>query len=108
MFTNQLIEKTFLFFVILIIGYSGCQKFEKRPAQQPLARVGEKYLYTSDVQDIFPNNLPENDSILILNNFVDKWIKKQLLLQKAELNLSDEQKDEQNNAQADRQTPNVN
>ncbi|KPK83478.1 MAG: hypothetical protein AMS27_12700 [Bacteroides sp. SM23_62_1] len=93
MFTNQLIEKTFLFFVILIIGYSGCQKFEKRPAQQPLARVGEKYLYTSDVQDIFPNNLPENDSILILNNFVDKWIKKQLLLQKAELNLSDEQKD---------------
>jgi hypothetical protein len=78
---------------ILVLSSPGCHKFDKHPAQQPLARVGEKYLYPADVRDIFPSNLPENDSILIINNFIDKWIKKQLLLQKAELNLSDEQKD---------------
>jgi len=77
---------------ILILLISGCKHFDTHPAQKSLARVGDKYLYASDVQDIFPNNLSENDSLLILNNFIDKWIKKQLLLQKAELNLTSEQK----------------
>jgi hypothetical protein len=79
--------------ILILLLISGCKHFEKHPAQQSLARVGDKYLYASDVQDIFPNNLSENDSLLILNNFIDKWIKKQLLLQKAELNLTNEQKD---------------
>lgn len=78
--------------ILILLLISGCKHFDKHPAQQSLARVGDKYLYASDVQDIFPNNLSENDSLLILNNFIDKWIKKQLLLQKAELNLTSEQK----------------
>jgi len=79
--------------ILILLLISGCKRFDKRPDQQALARIGDKYLYVSDIQDIFPNNLSENDSSLILNNFIDKWIKKQLLLQKAELNLTSEQKD---------------
>ena len=79
--------------ILILLLISGCKRFDKRPDQQALARIGDKYLYVSDIQDIFPNNLSENDSLLILNNFIDKWIKKQLLLQKAELNLTSEQKD---------------
>jgi len=87
------INRYFVFLIsIQFLFTSGCDHFDKRPAQQPLARVGEKYLYPSDVKDIFPQKLLENDSLMILHNFIDKWIKKQLLLQKAELNLTDEQK----------------
>jgi len=81
-----------LFLSILI----GCQKFETRKTEKPLARVGQTYLYPSDITGIFQANLSQNDSLLILNNFIDKWIKKQLLLQKAELNLTEEQKDVHN------------
>jgi hypothetical protein len=81
-----------LFLSILI----GCQKFESRKTEKPLARVGQTYLYPSDITGIFQANLSQNDSLLILNNFIDKWIKKQLLLQKAELNLTEEQKDVHN------------
>lgn len=81
--------------VILSIAIS-CQKFESRKTEKPIARVGQTYLYPSDMAGIFPVNLSPNDSLRILNNYVDKWIKKQLLIQKAELNLTEEQKDVSN------------
>lgn len=80
----------FLFYLI------SCQKFETRKTEKPLARVGQTYLYPSDVVENFPVNISQNDSLRILNNFIDKWVKKQLLLQKAELNLKEEQKDVHN------------
>jgi len=82
-----------LILYIIFICLAGCSNLESRTNEQPLARVEDKYLYPSDIQYIFPSDLSGNDSLLILQNFVDKWIKKQLLLQKAELNLTDEQKD---------------
>lgn len=79
--------------ILMCISSIGCDKFEARKTEKPLSRVGEVYLYPSDVTGIFPVKITQNDSLLILNNFIDKWIKKQLLLQKAELNLTEEQKD---------------
>jgi hypothetical protein len=94
---NHLIRQGFLFSCVLLLFSSlSCKKFESRKTEKPLARVGQTYLYPSDVVETFPVNLSKNDSLLILNNFIDKWVKKQLLLQKAELNLTEEQKDVHN------------
>ena len=79
--------------VLAIALSSSCNKLEKRKNEQPLARVQEKILLPSDIQAIFPAGLSEQDSLLILANFTEKWIKKQLILQKAELNLTEMQKD---------------
>ena len=81
------------FLLILLIGASACTTLDNRNRERPLARVYEKNLYLSDIQDIFPENITQSDSLIILQNFVDKWVKKQLILQKAELNLTEEQKD---------------
>ena len=81
------------FLLILLIGVGACTTLDNRNKEKPLARVYEKNLYLSDIQDIFSDNISESDSMIILQNFVDKWIKKQLILQKAELNLTEEQKD---------------
>lgn len=79
--------------IILVLTGAACTTLENRNREKPLARVYERNLYLSDIQDIFPENVSRADSILILQNFVDKWVKKQLILQKAELNLTEQQKD---------------
>lgn len=77
---------------MLSLGLS-CTKLETRTREESLAQVAEKNLYPSDIRDIFPRNVSPEDSIMIQQNYVDKWVKKQLILQKAELNLTEEQKD---------------
>ena len=52
-----------------------------------LARVGDKYLYKSDIKmklDSFEN---DKDSILKVRNFIDNWARKNLLYQKSLVNL---------------------
>lgn len=69
---------------------AGCSS-EK--TDEPVASVGEKVLYRSNVEEILPKGTSTEDSISISNNYIDKWIKQELLIQKADENLSAEQKD---------------
>ena len=57
-----------------------------------IARVGEKRLYQSDLSQIIPKNLEEHDSLLMANDYIRKWVKQELLIQKANENLTLEQK----------------
>jgi hypothetical protein len=70
-----------------------CKQLETRSRERPLAQVFDRNLYLSDISEIFPGNVSPEDSIMILQTYVDKWVRKQLILQKAELNLTEEQKD---------------
>ena len=56
-----------------------------------VAKVGDKYLYFSEMSDIFPKDCSGADSIALAKLYVDHWIKTRLLLKRAELNLSKEQ-----------------
>lgn len=76
--------------MILVMG--SCRYFEKEPGQAPVAKVGNKYLYQSDFADIFPKEIASRDSISIAKKFIDNWIRKELMLRKAELNLTDKEK----------------
>jgi hypothetical protein len=60
---------------------------------EPLAKVGSKTLYHSDLNGVFPKNILPSDSIFMLRSYVDTWVKKELLLQLAEANLESKQKD---------------
>jgi hypothetical protein len=57
-----------------------------------IAMVGEKKLYQSELSQIIPTDLEEQDSILMANDYVRKWVKQELLIQKANENLTLEQK----------------
>jgi hypothetical protein len=63
--------------------------------EKPLAAVGDKYLYKSDLSSILPNNLTYSDSLKKANDYRINWIRKELMLKRAEENLSSEQKDVQ-------------
>lgn len=66
----------------------------------PVAKVGDKYLYQSNLNEIIPHNAKREDSILLANDYITKWIKQELLIQKADENLSDEQKNVDKELQA--------
>lgn len=79
-----------VFSLIIITGLlAACHNSRE---SRPVARVYDKYLYESDLQNIFLTNVNPEDSILIAKAYIEKWIQTQLLLKQAENNLSDKEK----------------
>ncbi len=58
-----------------------------------LAKVYDNYLYLEDISDMLPPDLNPEDSVEILRNKTDLWVRKQLLLNQANAGLTAEQKD---------------
>ncbi len=78
---------------LMITGVLLSCKQRKVIDEKPLVRVFDKYLYPSNLNDIIPANVSSSDSSILVNDYVDKWIRKQLLLRRAEMSLTDEEKD---------------
>lgn len=81
----------YLLFAAFTIVFSNCDKNGSNK-QEPIAKVYDKELYPSDVKDIFPSNISSADSLQLLKAHVDRWVRRQLMLIRAEKNLTDEQK----------------
>lgn len=58
-----------------------------------VAKVYDKYLYLKDIQHIFPKNVTKQDSVDMAQSYINTWIKNQLILRKAEMNLTPEELD---------------
>ncbi|MDF1518277.1 MAG: peptidyl-prolyl cis-trans isomerase [Lutibacter sp.] len=61
--------------------------FRKEVTPEAVARVNDTYLYKDDLTAIFTKDISKKDSISLVNNYINNWIKQQLLLSKAQLNL---------------------
>jgi hypothetical protein len=79
-------------YLILSVILVGCAKPTAKVAEKPLARVLDHYLYKSDLAGFIPVGITGADSIAMVRDFKERWIRNQLLLNKAELNLTDEEK----------------
>ena len=77
------LSRCILFFVVLFFNSCNNNKDEV------LARVGDKYLYKSDINIKLDSFESYEDSLLKTRNFIDNWARKNLLYQKALINLSD-------------------
>jgi hypothetical protein len=69
-----------------------CQPGTSASDELPIARVFDNYLYPSDIVGITQNQLDTEDSLVMAREFIEKWVRKQLLVHQAELNLSEEDK----------------
>lgn len=84
--------KYLLFTFLLGLLYS-CNYFNKIEVEDNVvARVKDVFLNQSDISEIIPKDATKEDSLMIANNYIQNWIKEQLVLEKAELNLKDEQR----------------
>jgi hypothetical protein len=68
-----------------------CNSFLKSDANEdPLARVGDTYLYWDEVAVDLGNTITKTDSASKVSNYINNWATKQILLEKAKINLPDE------------------
>lgn len=88
-----------------MFGLAGCRYFKKsEPTGIPVARVFEKYLYSSDLKGVVSPGTSSRDSVEVVKNYINNWIRQELLVHHAEANLPDEQKDFTNELEAYRRS----
>ena len=58
----------------------------------PVAKVYDKFLTRSELKELIPRDASREDSLLIAQSYINKWITKELLLHKAQQNLTDAEK----------------
>ena len=77
--------------LLLFLGFFlSCDYLNKKqePTSGPIARVGDNYLYGENIAQDMPLGLSFSDSSRLVDKYVDDWVKKQLLIIKANEELS--------------------
>lgn len=80
---RKLFRITVLFACTALAGVS-CRQINTLFEEETVARVGDAKLYMSEVRTIFTPGLTPQDSLKLLERYVDAWVKRQLKIQKAE------------------------
>jgi len=92
-FLQQPIRSNAVYFgtCALVFFLLSCNSFFKNDLDdEPLARVGDAYLYWDEVRVVLGENITEQDSASLVTNYINNWATKQILLEKAKINLPDE------------------
>lgn len=84
-----------LFLLLLLSLISSCQLYDRLFKGEVVARAGKSVLYKSDIQDLIPSGTSPEDSTYLVNQFINSWATKHLLLSMAESQLPKSDKDVQ-------------
>jgi len=80
--------------IILSLMVTSCDYFKAPKKSKAIARVGESYLFESDILNLVPKGTSKQDSISIVNSFIERWATQKILFEAAEKNISKEKLDE--------------
>jgi hypothetical protein len=80
--------------IAALLALASCSYFTPDAAPAAIARVNEEYLYKEDVANLVPDGASKEDSLLLVNSYIDKWATQKLLIDAAEVNLNDDKKAE--------------
>ncbi|MCX6190587.1 MAG: hypothetical protein NTW54_13525 [Bacteroidetes bacterium] len=98
--TKWILEKLVVLMFILFLAQckqaSKYNPFEKKDTRgKVIAKVYDVELFESDLASLNSKEKSRDDSVAMAREFVNNWVKQQLLLKKANLNLADDQKNVQ-------------
>ena len=83
-----------VFFVLaIIIALIGCKDSSDKALNKPVVSVNDELLTFRQLYDAIPNGLSKDDSLIFANDYLKRWVRGKLLLQRAELNLTPAEKD---------------
>ena len=84
----------FVGLVLTSLLLSSCNLFDRGAAQSggtnPVARVYDQYLYEADLKGVGANAATPEDSVQAVKNYIDSWIRQELVLRYAKENLPEE------------------
>lgn len=90
---SRLILKQLLPYILgLLLIVSCTSKKDKDGNREVIARANNAFLYMDNIQDIIPVGTSSKDSLERLSKYIDSWVREALVIQKAEDNLTEEQK----------------
>lgn len=81
--------KQIVYIIILCVFVNSCDFFKSTDNRKAIARVNDSYLYEEDVVDVVPENASKEDSILMVNAYINRWARQLLLMDGALLNISE-------------------
>ena len=76
---NRILILAILFNVLL----TSCHNDTPIGARVPVVKVYDKYLYQDDIEALVPEGTTPQDSALKVKNYVDVWVRKQLMIKKS-------------------------
>ena len=79
---------------IVLLLVTACDLFETRETRKPVARVNESYLYEEDIRALISEEYSAEDSAIVVSNFINRWATQKLLIDRAKVNLSEQQQQE--------------
>ena len=82
--------------VILTIVLVSCNYFITKEESAPVARVNDKFLYADEIEALLPQTTSTEDSIILVNNYINRWATQLLLYDGAQNNLSLKQQNDFN------------
>lgn len=82
--------------VILTILLVSCNYFITNEESAPVARVKDEFLYTDEIEALLPQTTSTEDSIILVNNYINRWATQLLLYDGAQNNLSLKQQNDFN------------
>lgn len=74
----------------VFVFITSCDFLREDDHKTPIARVNDSYLYIEDIEDIVSNGLTGTDSTIIVNNYINRWATQELLIEGANINLSEQ------------------
>lgn len=95
----------YLVAIALVLLTISCDLLDRDKSDKvPIARVGDSYLYAEDLAELLKGAKTAADSQQVMSNFVDSWIRRQLMVKIAEEYLPPEQLDIEKSIQDYRQS----
>ena len=77
-------------YIILFFLFFSCDNYFKNQSNIDVARVEDEYLTQFEINNIFENSKDLADSTMVLSNYVNNWAANILLIQRALVNLTEE------------------
>jgi hypothetical protein len=84
---------TSLILIIIIQVFGACTSSSAKKDGQAIARANGEYLYSAELEGMIPPGTPKADSIELVRNFINTWVRQKLIVHLAEKNLDKEDKD---------------
>jgi len=84
----------FLVQIAVVLSLVSCDFFVKKKETEAIARVGNDYLYQSDIVGLIPAGTTKEDSLLVIKTHIERWATQKLLTKVAEINLTEQQRND--------------
>ncbi len=65
---------------IVLLGSCEFFKPKQEAGEQPIAKAVDTFLYPSDLEGLLPNNIAAEDSVKLVERYIEDWIEKQLMI----------------------------